>query len=53
MAQTIQTTTVREDILKRGREALKEAQEQAVINGTSDMTLEDINDIISECRSEN
>ena len=34
------------------REALKEAQEQAIINGTSDMTLEEINNIIAECRKE-
>ena len=35
------------------REALKEAQTQAVINGTSEMTLDEINDIISEVRLEN
>ena len=34
------------------REALREAQEQAVVNGTSDMTLDEINDIISEVRYE-
>lgn len=34
------------------REALKEAQEQAVVNGTSEMTLDEINDIISEVRQE-
>jgi len=42
----------RESILARGREALREAQEQAVANGTSDMTLEEINGIIAECRRE-
>ena len=35
------------------REAVKEAQAQAVINGTSEMTLDEINNIISEVRSEN
>ena len=35
------------------REALKEAQAQAIINGTSEMTLDEINDIISEIRREN
>jgi addiction module RelB/DinJ family antitoxin len=40
----------REEILARGREALREAQEQAVINGTSGMTLDEINEIIRECR---
>ena len=35
------------------REALKEAQDQAVINGTSEITLNEINDIISEVRREN
>jgi DNA-damage-inducible protein J len=34
------------------KEALKEAQDQAIINGTSNMTLDEINDIISECRRE-
>jgi len=35
------------------REALREAQEQAIINGTSEMTLDEINDIIMEVRREN
>ena len=35
------------------REALREAQEQAVINGTSEMTLDEINAIITEVRREN
>jgi addiction module RelB/DinJ family antitoxin len=39
-----------EDILARGRIALIKAQEQAIINGTSEMTLDDINSMISECR---
>ena len=43
----------REDILAKGREALREAQEQAVINGTSEMTLDDINAMILECRQGN
>ena len=34
------------------REALEESQAQAIINGTSDMTLDEINDIISEVRRE-
>ena len=33
-------------------EAMMAAQEQSVINGTSEMTLEEINDIISDCRQE-
>ena len=37
---------------KRFGEALKVAQEQSVINGTSEMTLEEINEIIAECRRE-
>jgi DNA-damage-inducible protein J len=32
------------------REALREAQEQAMINGTSEMTLDEINNIISDVR---
>ena len=35
------------------REALKEAQEQAIVNGTSEMSLDEINDIIVEVRREN
>ena len=34
------------------REALREAQEQAIINGTSEMTMDEINNIISEVRRE-
>ena len=34
------------------REAFREAQEQAIINGTSDMTLDEINSIIMEVRNE-
>ena len=33
-------------------EAMRAAQEQSVINGTSEMTLDEINDIISEVRRE-
>ena len=40
----------REATLIRGLEALKEAQEQAIINGTSDMSLDEINSMIAECR---
>jgi DNA-damage-inducible protein J len=35
------------------RKALREAQEQAVINGTSEMTLDEINEIIAEVRHDN
>ena len=31
-------------------EAIRAAQEQSIINGTSEMTLDEINDIISDCR---
>ena len=34
------------------REAMKESQAQAVINGTSEMTLDEINEIIAEVRRE-
>jgi hypothetical protein len=40
----------KEAALARGLEAMREAQEQAVINGTSDMTLDEINALIKECR---
>jgi len=32
------------------REALRETQEKAVINGTSELTLDEINEIITEIR---
>jgi len=35
------------------REALREAQAQALINGTSEMTMDEIDDIISEVRRVN
>ena len=34
------------------KDALHEAQEQAKINGTSEMTLDEINEVIAECRRE-
>jgi DNA-damage-inducible protein J len=33
-------------------DAIRAAQEQSVINGTSNMTLDEINAIIAECREE-
>ena len=42
----------RETILAKGRNALKEVQEQSKINGTADMSLDEINSIITECRQE-
>ena len=35
------------------REALREAQEQAKLNGNADMTLDEINNLIAEARREN
>jgi DNA-damage-inducible protein J len=34
------------------KDALREAQEQAKVNGTSEMTLDEINEIIAEVRRE-
>ena len=34
------------------KEALQEAQEQALINGTTEMTLDEINSIVAEVRRE-
>lgn len=42
----------REAILARGKEAFSEAQAQARINGTSDMTMDDIDAEISQYRRE-
>ena len=42
----------RESVLTKGLEAMREAQEQALINGTSEMSLDEINAIIGECRQE-
>jgi len=39
--------------LSKGFEAMKEAQEQAIINGTSEMSLDEINNIIQESRRNN
>ena len=38
--------------LERLRENFKAMQEQSVINGTNEMTMEEINDIIAEVRLE-
>jgi len=42
----------REAILNRGLAALKEAHEQAQRNGTSDIALDEINEMIAEVRHE-
>jgi len=42
-----------ETVLQKGLEAMKTAQQQAITNGTYEFTLDDINDIINECRREN
>jgi DNA-damage-inducible protein J len=42
----------REAVLARGIEAFREAQEQAITNGTSEMSLNEINEIIAEVRQE-
>ena len=34
------------------KKALREAQGQALINGTSNMTLDEVNEIITKCRRE-
>lgn len=44
---------LRQEASKRTlKEVLRETQEQAQINGTSELTLDDINDIIAEVRQE-
>lgn len=43
----------RETVLSRGKEALREAQVKSAINGMSDMTPDDINALIAECRQDN
>jgi len=43
----------KESVLARGLSAMYDAHEQAAINGTADLTLDDINEIIKECRQEN
>ena len=40
-------------VAQRAKEALKEAQEQAIINGTADMTIDDIDNEIQAYRQEN
>ena len=49
-------TAVEADSQKKARNELKEVframQEQSVVNGTDNMTLDDINAIIRECRQE-
>ena len=52
LSMTTPSTQAREAALSRGLSAMYEAHEQAAINGTSDMTLDEINDIINECRQE-
>jgi len=49
---TVAETDSKIQTRKKFGEAFKAAQEQSVINGASEMTLDEINDIIAECRRE-
>lgn len=42
----------KKDARKRFLEVMEDMQEQSVINGTSDMTMDEIDDIIAEVRKE-
>ena len=42
----------REAIIRRGWEAMDKIRQQAAENGTSEMTLDEINEIIREYREE-
>ena len=42
----------RASIIARGKQAFREAQEQAKTDGISDMTLDEINEIIADVRRE-
>jgi DNA-damage-inducible protein J len=42
----------KEAILSKVLLAMQEAQKQSVINGTSEMTLDEINEIVKKCRIE-
>ena len=46
------TDTQKKEARKRFLETIEDMQEQSVINGTSDMTMDEINDIIAEVRKE-
>jgi len=52
LSMTTPPNQTRETVLSRGLSAMYEANEQAIINGTSEMALDEINDIINECRQE-
>jgi len=43
----------RDEALAGGMDAMLRAQMQAVINGTSEMSLDEINEMISTCRQDN
>jgi len=44
--------TQKKEARKRFKETIEDMQQQSVINGTSDMTMEEIDDIIAEVRKE-
>ena len=46
------TDTQKKEARKRFMETIEDMQAQSVINGTSDMTMEEIDDIIAEVRKE-
>jgi len=47
-----QIRATRNELLLEGKKILKELQEESVMNGTDDMSMDDINAIISESRKE-
>jgi len=46
----VDTLETKEAILARGLEAIRAAQEQVKSNGLSEMSIDEINEIIRECR---
>ena len=44
--------STRKQARKRFKEAFEKAQQESILNGTDEMTMDEINDIIAECRCE-
>jgi len=44
--------TQKKEARKRFMQTIEDMQEQSIANGTSDMTMDEIDDIIAECRQD-
>ena len=45
-------TTMKNQVRRQFKQAFEKAQQESILNGTDNMSMDEINDIIAECRRE-